>query len=173
MYREHYKDGQLKKAVKMTYPKYADKKVISKFNLAIYSAASFAIIEQFNFVNATRKDYPYLRFLPDPPAKPNNDIGITASFDGGLAGFYKYIQQNLRYPAEAHKKGIQGKVFVEFVIETDGSVSNVKVIRGIGGGCDQEAQRVIRNSPKWNPGKNDNGELMRQRMELPITFKLG
>jgi protein TonB len=68
--------------------------------------------------------------------------------------------------------GIEGKVFVEFVINRDGSVTEVRAIKGIGAGCDEEAVRVIQNSPKWNPGKQ-RGKPVRQRMVLPVTFRLG
>lgn len=172
MYKEQYKEGQLQKAVKMTYPKFSNKKVISKFNNSMYYAGSLSTTEKFNSINSTREDYPYLRFLPEPTEQPLENNDILASFEGGIAGFYKYIQQNLRYPDEAQKMGLEGKVFVEFVIEKDGSVDNIKILRGIGSGCDQEALRVIRNSPNWTPGENENGETIPQRVVLPITFKL-
>lgn len=91
---------------------------------------------------------------------------------GGMTAFYEYIQQNLNYPEQARKLGIQGKVFVEFVVGPDGKLTQVKAVKGIGGGCDQEAERVISNSPEWQPGLQ-RGEAVNVRMILPITFKLG
>ena len=91
---------------------------------------------------------------------------------GGMAAFYEYIGKKLKYPAQARRMGIEGKVFVEFVVDKDGTITNVKAIKGIGAGCDEEAIRVIQSSPKWNAGKQ-RGRPVRVRMILPITFKLG
>jgi protein TonB len=68
--------------------------------------------------------------------------------------------------------GIDGKVFVEFVINKDGSISDVRAVKGIGAGCDEEAVRVVQGAPSWTPGKQ-RGKPVKQRMVLPITFKLG
>ncbi|MFM7852616.1 MAG: TonB family protein [Flammeovirgaceae bacterium] len=91
---------------------------------------------------------------------------------GGMASFYKYVGKNLRYPKLARRMGVEGKVFVQFIIEKDGSISNPIVFKGIGAGCDEEALRLIRESPKWNPG-TQRGKPVRQRYTLPIIFKLG
>jgi len=91
---------------------------------------------------------------------------------GGMAAFYEYVGKNLKYPAQARRMGIEGKVFVEFVVDKDGSITNVKAIKGIGAGCDEEAKRVIEKAPKWSPGKQ-RGRPVKVRMILPITFKLG
>ena len=90
---------------------------------------------------------------------------------GGMKQFYEYVQSNLKYPAEAKKIGIEGKVFVQFVVAQDGSLIDVKAVKGIGGGCDEEAVRVIRESLPWNAG-SQRGEKVNVRMILPITFKL-
>lgn len=92
-------------------------------------------------------------------------------FMGGDEARLKYLQENLTYPEEAKKKGIQGTVFVTFVIETDGSVSDVRTLRGIGGGCDEEAERVVKNMPRWIPGKQ-RGEAVRVQFNMPIRFVL-
>jgi len=96
-----------------------------------------------------------------------------ASFKGGLNAFYEYVGKQMRgkYPAQARRMGIEGRVFVEFVVNRDGSVQDVKAIKGIGGGCDELAIKVIQDSPKWNPGKQ-RGKPVRQRMVMPIVFKL-
>lgn len=93
------------------------------------------------------------------------------SFPGGDDALYKYLADNLRYPREAREAGIQGRVFVSFVVEKDGSISNVKVLRGIGGGCDEEAVRVVLGMPKWIPGKQ-RGIPVRVQFNLPIKFTL-
>ena len=80
--------------------------------------------------------------------------------------------KNITYPIEAREAGIEGVVFITFVIEIDGSISNIKVLRGIGGGCDDEAVRVIRLMPKWTPGKQ-NGKEVRVQFNMPIKFSFG
>ena len=92
-------------------------------------------------------------------------------FPGGMKVLMNYLHENLKYPSLAKETGIQGRVFVAFVIETDGSISDVQVLRGIGGGCDQEAIRVVQNMPKWIPGKQ-RGIPVRVRFNLPIKFTL-
>jgi TonB family protein len=89
----------------------------------------------------------------------------------GMAAFYEYIKKNLRYPAQAKNIGIQGKVFVQFIVASDGSLTDVKAVKGIGAGCDEEAVRVLESSPKWKPGMQRN-QAVNVRMILPVTFKL-
>lgn len=93
---------------------------------------------------------------------------------GGLDAFYKFVSEKLsgRYPPQARRMGIEGRVFVEFVVERDGSLTGVKVSKGIGGGCDELAVRVVESAPRWNPGKQ-RGKPVRQRFTVPIIFKLG
>jgi periplasmic protein TonB len=92
-------------------------------------------------------------------------------YPGGEEARVKFLQENIKYPEEAKELGIQGKVFVTFVVEPDGSISNVRVLRGIGGGCDEEAIRVVRAMPKWVPGKQ-RGVPVRVQFNLPIKFTL-
>jgi protein TonB len=100
------------------------------------------------------------------------DISDFPEFEGGMKAWYKFIQRNLRYPASAIEQGKQGKVFISFVIERDGSISDVKVMKGVGYGMDEEASRVIKKSPAWKPGKQ-NGKSVRVRFNMPITFSIG
>lgn len=95
----------------------------------------------------------------------------TATPKGGMAAFYKYVGSKLKYPSQATRMGVEGKVFVEFVINRDGTIVDVRVVRGIGAGCDEEAVRVVQSSPPWNPGKQ-RGKPVRQKYTLPIQFKL-
>lgn len=96
----------------------------------------------------------------------------SAAPKGGMAAFYKYVGEKIKYPAQARRMGIEGRVFVEFVINKDGSLSDVKAIKGIGAGCDEEAVRIIQSAPSWTPGKQ-RGKPVKQRYTLPIIFKLG
>ncbi|MBK9292132.1 MAG: energy transducer TonB [Bacteroidetes bacterium] len=115
-----------------------------------------------------------------PPVKEEEEIveqeifTIVESmpeFPGGQQAMLEFIARNIKYPPLARESGIQGRVFVNFVVEPDGSVSNVKVIRGIGGGCDEEAVRVIQSMPKWTPGRQ-RGKPVRVSFNLPVRFTL-
>ncbi|WP_162343069.1 energy transducer TonB [Cyclobacterium salsum] len=90
---------------------------------------------------------------------------------GGMEGWNKYLSNNLKYPTQARRMGIEGTVYVVFVVNTDGSIQDVGILRGIGGGCDEEAMRVVRNAPAWEPGRQ-RGRPVRVKMRLPIRFKL-
>lgn len=91
--------------------------------------------------------------------------------DGGIKSFYEFVSKNLNYPAQARRMGMEGRVFVEFVVEKDGSLTDIKVVKGIGAGCNEEAVRVLSLAPNWNPGKQ-RGREVRVRMIMPIMFKL-
>ena len=92
-------------------------------------------------------------------------------FPGGMEALYRYLASNIKYPREAKNEMIQGTVYVSFVIEKDGSVSNIKVLRNIGGGCGEEAVRVVQAMPKWKPARQ-RGKRVRAQYTLPIKFNL-
>lgn len=93
-------------------------------------------------------------------------------FPGGDTALYNYLLKNIHYPDSAKIKGIQGTVYVRFIVEADGTVTNVTLLRGIGGGCDEEAIRVVQAMPKWKAGKQ-NGQAVAVYFTLPIKFVLG
>ncbi|NBP69321.1 MAG: TonB family protein [Cytophagia bacterium] len=93
----------------------------------------------------------------------------TAQPVGGMPALYDLIGKNMQYPVEARRKNVEGKVFVQFIVNEDGSLSDFTVLKGIGEGCDEEAIRVLKLSPNWTPGKQ-RGVAVKQRMVLPITF---
>ena len=108
--------------------------------------------------------------------KPDNDTvfsicEVMPEFPGGTEKFMEYLSGNIKYPEAAKDKNISGRVFIQFVVEKDGSVTNVGVMRGIGGGCDEEAIRVVKAMPKWKPGLQD-GKPVRVSYILPVNFKL-
>jgi protein TonB len=94
------------------------------------------------------------------------------AFDDGYEGFMKYLSKKIKYPSQARRMGIEGKVFVEFVIDESGKMTELRTIRGIGAGCDEEAIRVLENAPNWSPGKQ-RGVPVKVKMVLPINFQLG
>jgi len=117
--------------------------------------------------------------LPPEPVAPDPDADKVFTYveempafpNGGEAAMYGYIQKNIRYPQMAVDANITGKVFVNFVVDQNGNIAEVKVLRGIGGGCDEEAIRVIKSMPKWSPGKQ-RGKPVRVKYTLPVNFKL-
>lgn len=95
----------------------------------------------------------------------------SPSFPGGDAARIKFLQENIKYPQIARESSIQGTVYVTFVVERSGKVTDVRVLRGIGGGCDEEAVRVIKAMPNWQPGKQ-RGKPVRVQFNMPIKFTL-
>lgn len=93
------------------------------------------------------------------------------SFPGGDKARIRFLNENIEYPTMARESGIQGRVYVTFVVERNGMVTDVKILRGIGGGCDDEAIRVVKAMPKWIPGKQ-RGKPVRVQFTLPIKFTL-
>jgi len=119
-----------------------------------------------NIGGATRK--------PDAEEEANAvfmNVREMPSFPGGDAARKKYLARNLRYPAQAAEEGIQGTVYVSFVVKPNGSLSDIKIIKGIGGGCDQEALRVVKKMPAWNPGYQ-NGRKVAVLFNMPVYFRL-
>ena len=98
-------------------------------------------------------------------------VEVYPEFPGGMEAWAKFIQKNLRYPYAAQDNSVQGKVYLSFVVERDGSISDVKVVKGIGYGCDDEAVRVIKKSPKWKAGQQ-NKQTVRVRYNMPINYTL-
>lgn len=93
------------------------------------------------------------------------------SFPGGDMALLRYISRHMDYPQQARELGIEGTVYVQFVIGKDGSVTNVTVLRGIGHGCNKEAVRVIKSLPEWNPGKQ-RGKPVPVSFKMPVRFEL-
>jgi protein TonB len=110
--------------------------------------------------------------IPDEPVsnEPWINVDVMPQPENGYEGFYNLLRKEMKYPTKSRLGNIEGKVFVQFVISEDGSISQQKINKGIGGGCDEEALRVLSLS-KWKPGKQ-RGRPVKVRMVLPIHFKL-
>lgn len=104
------------------------------------------------------------------PMDYNLAVDEEASFPGGEDALNSYISSHLQYPEQAKEEKISGTVVIKFCVEKDGSISGVKILRDIGGGCGKEAQRVVKNMPKWIPARM-NGEKIRREVILPIRFE--
>ncbi|MEI7499544.1 MAG: TonB family protein [Bacteroidota bacterium] len=106
-----------------------------------------------------------------------DDTGLATSIDvyprypGGDESRLYYLRKKIKYPEAALKSGVQGVVMVVFIVETDGSLTNVDVTKRIGGGCDEEAMRVTKEMPRWEPGKR-NGRAVRVMVRMPIVFRI-
>lgn len=98
-------------------------------------------------------------------------LEVQPDFPGGINKFYNYLSKAIRYPALAQETGLQGKVFVSFIIERNGTLTDIKVEKRLGSGTDEEAIRVLKASPKWIPGIQ-NGKAVRVRYNIPISFSL-
>lgn len=98
-------------------------------------------------------------------------VEVQPEFPGGFAALNKYLSQNIVYPQIAADNGVHGKVIVGFVVEKDGSISQIKVLRGVDPELDKEAMRVVKSMPKWKPGQQQ-GRAVRARFTLPVTFQL-
>lgn len=96
----------------------------------------------------------------------------SPEYPGGMKELMKYMKENLQYPEEAIEKGIEGRVICQFTVKTDGSIDNIVVLKSIHKSLDEEAIRLIKNMPKWKPGKNYKGEVQDCKYTIPFSFKL-
>ena len=112
---------------------------------------------------------------PEPPKEEENKVFDVVeeqpSFPGGQGALMQWLRDNIKYPVIAAENGIEGRVIVQFVVSKTGSISDVRVARGVDPSLDKEAVRVVSNMPKWTPGKQ-NGTTVNVRYTLPVTFKL-
>lgn len=98
-------------------------------------------------------------------------VEYEPEFPGGMGVLHAFLKENIRYPEAARKNRIEGKVYVTFIVEKDGSITHAKILHDIGGGCGQEAIRVVNSMPRWKPGKQ-RGKPVRVQFNLPVQFKL-
>ena len=116
---------------------------------------------------------------PPPPPAPKPEVATKVfdvveempSFPGGNGALMSYLNSNVKYPVVAQENGVQGKVIISFVVERDGSISDVKVARSVDPSLDREAQRVVKSMPRWTPGKQ-NGQTVRVKYTVPVVFRL-
>jgi protein TonB len=118
-------------------------------------------------------DIPLAKPIEEPPLEEEPVIvaDVEPEFPGGLTAMHKFLGENLVYPQVAKETGITGIVYVTFIVEKDGSITNYRIQRGVEGGCSEEAIRVIQLMPKWKPAWN-KGQLVRKIVLLPIKFEL-
>jgi len=144
------------KAVKVYYTQPIAFKLETEKKVVESGPTGIAPVDPTGNVQAPQppKVYSYVEQMPSAPYEMN-----------------EYLAKNIHYPKAARKASVQGRVIVQFVVNEDGSISDVKVLRGIGAGCDEEAARVVREMPKWKPGKQ-NGKAVKTSFTQPISFRL-
>ena len=108
---------------------------------------------------------------PEVENKVFDVVEQMPSFPGGQSALMSYLANNIKYPVVAQENGVQGRVVVSFVVERDGSITDVQVVRSVDPSLDREAQRVVRSMPKWIPGKQ-NGQAVRVKYNVPVSFRL-
>ena len=180
----------LKQRIQMLYRNQSRPRSLWAYALVLPLAATLLALTNVPDPAAPPKTSPVVRGLvnSDPPApvgqapasftQPTgadevfNVVEQNPMFPGGAAALYRFLGRSIRYPAEAARQQVQGKVFVSFVVNTDGSVDRINILKGIGAGCDEEAVRVVSIMPKWQPGRQ-KGRAVAVKYNLPIQFSLG
>ena len=116
-------------------------------------------------------DEPVKQAPPEVENKVFDVVEQMPSFPGGEGALMKYLSENIKYPVVAQENGVQGRVVVSFVVEKDGSITDVKVARSVDPSLDREATRVVKSMPHWIPGKQ-NGSAVRVKYNVPVSFRL-
>ncbi|MGN7889394.1 TonB family protein [Dyadobacter sp. 22481] len=166
-----FKPSQLKNRIQMIY-----KNRTSKWMLGTYVAAATMIGTSALLVagceSQVSKENEAIRTGERLEASPVLEaVEVTPEYPGGNAEMFKFLGRNIKYPTRASKANVQGKVFVNFVVTSAGDIQDVKILKGIGFGCDEEALRVVSKFPKWTPGKQD-GKSVSVKYTVPINFQL-
>lgn len=149
---------------------------MKRLSILLIIALTFSCGEEDLYVQPDGADYQAVNVVPDQKNKQSesNDVFIIVEdmpeFPGGSKAYNNFLLKNLKYPEQAKKMGVEGRVFIAFIVNEDGSLSDFELIRGIGSGCDEEALRVYMESPNWTPGKQ-KGKAVKTKMQAQVTFK--
>jgi protein TonB len=165
----------VKEAIKFLPPKVTEKEVVEETPTIEELKQVDVAPESSEGTGEIVFDEPVEEATAEPEEDPNKVYMVVEQqpeFPGGLAAMSKFISQNIKYPSQARRMGTEGSVFVEFVVDQHGNITNPRVIKGIGSGCDEEAVRVVQKMPPWKPGKQ-NGKAVKVRFVLPVKFMLG
>jgi protein TonB len=158
--------------VKFTPPVVVDREILDEEPPVqeVLNETNVGVVTQEGDDNATELP-PEQPFVDPDAGKVFTYVEEQPTFPGGEAQMYAYLQKNIKYPPLARENGITGRVYMTFVVGPDGDIREVKVLRGIGAGCDEEAIRVVKSMPKWKPGKQ-NGRSVNVQFNMPINFTL-
>ncbi|MBO9614254.1 MAG: TonB family protein [Dyadobacter sp.] len=166
-----FKPSQLKNRIQMIYKNRTSKWMLGTYVVAATLIGTSALLvagceSQVSKENEAVKSGDRMEAGPVLEA-----VEVQPEYPGGNAEMFKFLGRNIKYPTKASKADVQGKVFVNFVVTSEGDIKDVKVLKGIGYGCDEEAVRVISKFPKWTPGKQD-GKAVSVKFTVPINFQL-
>ena len=167
-----YSSSLLKQRIRMLY---SDKS--SRWKLGFYGITGMLALLLVMVVAACSKEEKeeVLKFsavnAPGTDDKIFMAVETNPEFPGGTDALYRYLAENIKYPEAARKTNVEGRVFLKFVVRKDGSINDVRVVKGIGFGCDQEAIRVVKDMPRWDPGKQNKIPVNVEYI-LPIAFQL-
>ncbi|MBP1644902.1 MAG: outer rane transport energization protein TonB [Bacteroidetes bacterium] len=172
----------LKSSIKFTAPvikkdsEVSEEDEIKSQDELIKNTAAISIADIKGTDELNGKDIADIQAISNEPSKEEPEKVFTyveqpPAFPGGEAELAKYLKENIKYPQEAREVGIQGKVYVSFIVGRDGNITDIKVIRPLHYACDKEALRVVKTMPRWTPGKQ-NGNNVTVQFTLPISFQL-
>lgn len=147
--------------------------------LLVISCGPDVPVQQEKEIVKPQTDVPNEADNPPPPPQVQEDepkktftvVEVMPEYPGGVNEMMKFLAENIKYPTVAKENGVSGKVYVSFIVEKDGLISDITILRGIGAGCDEEAIRVIKMMPKWKPG-TQRGQAVRVQYNVPIKFTL-
>lgn len=146
--------------------------------LQVHQAGSRTFLEGNDLpaiVDVTESSGKKEELIVEVSPKENNEVMLTVEiqpeYPGGMEAFNQYLRKNLRYPTQAQQANVSGNVYLSFVVEKDGSITQLQILKGLGFGCDEEAQRVLQAMPRWKPGRQQ-GRAVKCRFNLPIAFRL-
>lgn len=172
----------LKSSIKFTAPvikkdsEVSEEDEIKSQDELIKNTATISIADIKGNDEVNGKDIADIQAITNEPEKQEVEKVYTyveqpPAFPGGEGELTKYLQENIKYPQEAREVGIQGKVYLSFIVGRDGNITDIKVVRGLHYACDKEAMRVVKSMPRWTPGKQ-NGNNVTVQFTLPISFQL-
>ena len=138
---------------------------------AYFNVEEVAVVETVEVVQDDDVIVEIVKEIVQNDAPIFHTVEQMADFPGGRPAMFEWLRANMRYPVEAFQQGVQGDVFVEFVVEKDGSFSNIQVVRGVNPYLDAEAIRIFQAMPNWQPARQ-GGEIVRARFTMPVQFRL-
>lgn len=149
---------------------------MKKLFLTVIAVGLIQACEETDIIPTLKENEATIMEVVDEQNRKSDDAFMIVeeqpTYPGGQTAWMRHLANNLNYPEKAKQAGIEGVVYLSFVVDKDGSLEDFQVLRGIGGGCDEEALRVLMESEKWNPGKQ-RGEVVKARMQVRVVFSLG
>jgi TonB family protein len=166
-----FKPSQIKSRIQMIYKNRSPKWLLSTYLFATVIIGATALL----VAGCEKAEYREPATAPQEeevlPQKVFTVVEKQPEYPGGTEAMFKFLAQNIRYPSAAAKAKVQGRIFLSFIVTETGEIMDVKVLKGLGFGCDEEAVRVLKSFPKWKPGEQ-NGHKVNVRYNLPVNFEI-